>query len=174
MKIGIIYYSRTGNTKKLAEIAFDLLKGMLHEVSLFSIENFSPENEQQFDLLIIGSYCDSNNYPKKVHELFASLTKNKHLASFVTHSTYSSGPYYQAWAAGSETFYDSYCSENNVVNKGYFHCQGKPSRAISLFIRSAIIKDKGEWKEFKADMNNHPNEQEIVAFKAFIHSIIPA
>lgn len=174
MKLGIIYYSRTGNTKKLAEIAFDLLKGMQHEVTLLPIEKFSPDNEPQFDLLIIGSYCDSNNYPKKVRELFASLKKNTHLASFVTHSTHSSGPYYREWAAGSETFYESYCRENNVVNKGYFHCQGKPSMAINMFIRSAIIKDKDEWKAYRADKNNHPTEQEIAAFKTFIHNIIQA
>ena len=172
MKIGIIYYSRTGNTKKLAEIASDLLKGLQNEITLMPIEAYNPQNGQQFELLIIGSYCDSNNYPKKVRELFTSLKKNTHLASFVTHSTHSTGPYYRDWAAGSETFFDTFCRENDMLNKGYFHCQAKPSMAISLFIRSAIIKDNDQWKEYKADMNNHPNEQEIAAFKDFIHSVV--
>lgn len=171
MKIGIIYYSRTGNTKKLAEIASDLLKELQHEVTLMPIEAYNPQKGKQFDLVIIGSYCDSNNYPKKVRELFTSLKKNTHLSSFVTHSTHSTGPYYRDWAAGSETFFNDFCREYNMVNKGYFHCQGRPSLAISLFIHNAIIKDNEQWKVYKADMNNHPNEQEIADFKKFIDTL---
>ena len=172
MKIGIIYYSKTGITKKLSEIATAQLRATSHEVKLLPIENYNYFAEEKYNLLIIGSFCEPNNYPEKVRGLFSSLKVNKCLASFVTHSTYESGPYYQNWGAGCNAFYERYCDENKVVNKGYFHCRGKPSLAISLFIRMVVIKDKTDWKEYKRDMNNHPDEIEICRFKEFIENVV--
>ena len=39
MKIGIIYYSRTGNTKKAAQIIKDKLRDKKIEVELFEIKH---------------------------------------------------------------------------------------------------------------------------------------
>ncbi len=172
MKIGIVYYSKTGATKKLSEIAAIQLQNASHEVSLLPLEDYKYDMEGKYDLIIIGSYCDSNDYPKEVRDFLNNKNRNKCLASFVTHATYESGKYYDDWAAGCEIFYKNYCKENAIENKGYFHCRSKPSIAVALFIKMAVIKDKDDWEEYKKDMNDYPGDNEINSFKRFINTLV--
>jgi flavodoxin len=172
VKIGILYYSKTGNTKHLSEIAESLLGSMQHEVIRLPIDKFVNEQEKTFDLLVIGSYCDSNNYPKKVRDLFENLHENKCLASFVTHATYEDGPYYQKWGSGCEKYFNEFCVKNQITNRGYFHCRAKPSIPISIFIRKEVIQDNADWKEYKKDMNRYPGNVEISRFKEFIQNLV--
>lgn len=174
MKIGIIYLSKTGNTKKLAEIAYEIVKDKYR--SEFDIEIKSIEKVDlrriNYDLIIFGSYCDSNSYPRKAKIFFERIKGNKiKLASFVTHATAESGEYYDRWAKGCEEFFYNFCKENNIENLGYFHCQAKPSFAISLFIKSSVFKNRNDWEIYKKDMNRHPSSESIDRFKKFISEI---
>lgn len=173
MNIRIIYASKTGITQRLAEIVDTIFREKKHEVTLSAIDAVTDINDlHAYDLVMIGSYCDSNHYPKKMKNLFHALGPVKSLASFVTHATYESGAYYEKWAAGCETFFQNYCNERHIVNQGYFHCRGKPSKAISIFVRMFVIQDKQDWKEYQRDMNDYPTEHEIQRFKEYIHRLV--
>lgn len=173
MRIGIIYASKTGMTKNLAKRAADQLRGMSLDVSLISIEDYDFSKEDKYDLLLIGSYCDSNNYPKQIRRLFDSIRFNKCIASFVTHSTLDEGPYYDRWAAGCSTYFEKYCEENSVLNRGYFHCRSKPSIGVRIFIKLAVFKNSShDWKEYKKDMNHYPGADEFKRFEEFIASVV--
>jgi len=140
MKIGIIYTTKTGITESFAERATELLRSMAHEVSITPVEEYDVSSDEVFDLLLVGSYCDSNNYPKQMKKGWSSFRKPVAIASFVTHATTDNGPLYEKWAAGCAHFYDSYCADNSVPSKGYFHCQAKPSKAIALFIKMIVFR----------------------------------
>ncbi len=173
MNIGIIYCSKTGNTEKLAEYAAELFTDLSNNVSLIPIKKYNYKNEQLFDLLIIGSYCDSNSMARPVLKLFNSLHKNKNIACFVTHSTYDSGPYYDSWAKGCETYFRQYCKDNSIERYNYFHCRGKPPRLISIFIKMMVFKkEKDDWKNYRADMNAYPDENDINNFRNFIMNLV--
>ncbi len=170
MKIAIIYYSKTGNTKKLSQIAYEILKEK-NQVEIIPLEKVKIEN-LDWDLIFLGSYCDSNSYPKKVKEFLNNIRGNiKKIASFVTHATGNTGQYYERWAKGCEDYFYNYCNKNNIENYGYYHCQAKPSLPISIFIKNAVFKEKQDWEDYKKDMNNHPDKEEIDSFKEFISQI---
>lgn len=54
-KVIIIYYSRSGTTKKMANIIYDELKNNGVEVDIFGVEDISPEKLLDYDGIIIGS-----------------------------------------------------------------------------------------------------------------------
>jgi NAD(P)H dehydrogenase (quinone) len=55
-KIAVIYYSRTGNTKKMAEMIIEGVKsGSGIEADLFSVEDFPVDKALEYDGIIIGS-----------------------------------------------------------------------------------------------------------------------
>jgi flavodoxin len=169
MRIGIVYFSKTGVTKGLARIAAEDLGAASHDVELIPLQKLDPAASLAYDLLLIGSYCDSSTYPKAVRELFARLKPGARVASFVTHSTLESGPLYEKWAAGCEKFFAAHCARNGLMNKGYFHCRGKPSLAIAVFIRFWVFKkNRAGWKEYRKDLFKYPREAEILRFKEFI------
>ena len=172
MNIGIIYASKTGNTAHLAKIAFDTFEKHAHTVTLVPIENFNFVKENQFDLIVVGSYCDSNSFPKSIKKLFESLKHNKRTACFVTHATEESGEYYNKWAAGCNIYYNDFCTSNKIESAGYFHCRSKPSKVISMFIKVVVFKgNKKAWSEYNSDMNTYPSEIEISRFRDYINDI---
>ena len=54
-KILVIYYSQTGNTKKMAEIILEAIKKEGVEVELKSVGDTKPDELLKFDGIIIGS-----------------------------------------------------------------------------------------------------------------------
>jgi NAD(P)H dehydrogenase (quinone) len=54
-KILVIYYSRTGNTQKMAQLISDSLKAGSHDVVLKKVEDTSIEDLKLADGIIIGS-----------------------------------------------------------------------------------------------------------------------
>ena len=55
-KIVVIYYSRTGNTKKMSEMIAEgaRIEGEI-QVDVFDVENFSTEKVLEYDCIIVGS-----------------------------------------------------------------------------------------------------------------------
>ncbi len=64
MKILILYYSESGNTKKIAESMFNALKDV-HQIELFSIKKAKIENLQNYDLIFLGAPCHHSTLAKK-------------------------------------------------------------------------------------------------------------
>lgn len=171
MNIGVIFASKTGNTAHLAQIAGDAFEKDSHTVTLIPIENYNYQKEPQFDLLMVGSYCDSNTFPKGIKKLFESLTHNKRIACFVTHATEESGEYYNKWAAGCNSYFSDFCYRKKIESAGYFHCRSKPSKAIAIFIKVVVFKgNKKAWSDYKSDMNDYPRENEIQRFRDFVNN----
>jgi flavodoxin len=135
MNIAVLYYSKTGNTKMLAEIACSEIKNNGHSVDLFNMNKNELPDCIQYDLVLLGSYCDSNSYPQIVRKILENL-KCKKLGVFVTHATYEDGVYYEKWAKGCEAFYDNICKVRHIEKAGYFHCRSKPSGPIALFCKN--------------------------------------
>lgn len=66
-KVLIAYYSKGGNTKKMAEILFDELKSRNLDVTVKSVEEVDIDSLPQFDGYIVGSpnYFGTMAYPVK-------------------------------------------------------------------------------------------------------------
>jgi NAD(P)H dehydrogenase (quinone) len=69
MKAVIIYYSRSGTTKKMAEIIYDEIKNKGVVVDIFSVEKINPKQLLDYDGIIIGSPTYYGTLAAQIKEL---------------------------------------------------------------------------------------------------------
>jgi len=74
-KVGVIYYSRTGNTEKMAKAVYEGVKSEGVEVELKKVEETEPEDLLNWDGIIVGSPCYYGLPAASVKELFDRSVK---------------------------------------------------------------------------------------------------
>lgn len=70
MKIVVIYYSRGGTTKKMAEVIYKEIKGRDVDVDIFSVSEVKPEQLLDYDGIIVGSPTYYGTLAAQIKELF--------------------------------------------------------------------------------------------------------
>jgi len=113
MKIAVIYSSKTGNTKKIAEA---VLEGLPKETEMLSVETApSPE---KFDFIIMGYWVDKGTADKNAMDYMKSIS-NKKVAIFATLGAYPDSDHAKdSLKAGAE------CLGDNCEVIDTFICQG--------------------------------------------------
>lgn len=74
-KVGVIYYSRTGNTENMARAVYEGVKSENVEVELKKVEETTPEDLLQWDGIIVGSPCYYGLPAAPIKELFDRSVK---------------------------------------------------------------------------------------------------
>ena len=179
MKILIIYFSQTGNTKKIAE-AIHEITSKNHDSTLERIKKVKIEDLVNFDLIFIGSACHDSDLAKPVLRFLKKIPESPKyaIAGFYTHSTYLPEgddrikKLSQRWSGKCRATFEEFKEEKNINFKGSFRCQGIPSPPIEQFIHKTIIKDDEEWTEFLEEVKKHPNEKDLENVKKFAQDII--
>ena len=82
MKGIIIYSSKTGNTKRLAEYLYHAFEGR-HELTLCSIDDYKQYKKENFDFALVGGWVHRAMPDKKVQKLLKKAAFPK-LGLFVT------------------------------------------------------------------------------------------
>ena len=102
MKTCVLYFSRTGNTKRLAEAISDSTKA-----PAFDIASFQPSVVENYDLLIIGTPVEGSRPTKEILAFIERLPKaaGKKAILFCTHAL---------WKGSTFKIL-----EENLANKGY-------------------------------------------------------
>ena len=83
MKTCVLYFSRTGNTKRLAEAISDLAKA-----PIFDIASSEPSVVENYDMLILGTPVEGFRPAKETMEIVERLpkTEGKKAILFCTHA----------------------------------------------------------------------------------------
>jgi flavodoxin len=180
MRILVVYYTQTGNTKKIAEAIFSELESLGHEVALESARGLKPRDLVGYEVIFLGSPCHSSDLAKPVKRLLERMEASAgvKLAGFVTHSTYTPDggererKLHEQWAGKCAGTFERACAAKGLVWSGYFGCQGAPSKPIEIFIRRAAIKDPKEWPAYIAEAKKHPDAQDEARARAFAREVI--
>ena len=182
MKVLVAYYSETGNTEKIARAIYEEASKK-HEAHLKRIQDINADTLNDYDLVFLGSACHSSDLATPVKKILKALPESPKfkLAGFFTHSTYAPqqtehSPRAQAlfdkWASKCIHSFESICKEKQITFKGYYHCQGAPSRPIQTFIRATIIKSDDVWETYMQEAQKHPNQEDIEKASDFARKII--
>ena len=89
MKVLVVYYSETSNTKRVAEsISEEASRG--HETDLKRLEDVNVEDLKGYDFIFFGSSCHSSDLAKPMIRFLETIPPNPQfsMAGFYTHSTY--------------------------------------------------------------------------------------
>ncbi len=179
MKVLVVYYSKTGNTKKIADVIHETAS-INHEATILPINECSIEDLNNYDLLFIGSACHDATLAKPMREFLESLSNENTFvfAGFYTHSTAlpkgseRNIQLFNDWAGQCQMFFEKVSIDKKIEFLGDFHCQGKPSFLIEKFIQFKIIKDRKEWPSYKKELRLHPAQSDFLAAADFTKEII--
>jgi len=88
MKTCVVYFSRTGNTKRLAQAIADSLKA-----PIFAMAETQPSAIQDFDLVIVGTPVEGASPAKEASAFIENMPKveGKKAVVFCTHRLFGSG-----------------------------------------------------------------------------------
>jgi len=129
MKILVVYFSQTGNTRKVAEAIFEVIEANKEIKPLEEIQSL-----EGYDLTFIGFPVLQFGPPRRVRIFLEQNSKGKNVALFATHASWNSpelAPLLEAWLQKCKVP----AAEANLV--GFFDCQGELSESsASQFLKS--------------------------------------
>jgi len=144
----VTYFSRTGNTKKVAETIFKALDGE---------KDLKPMDEDlgvaEYSLVFIGFPVQSHSVPYKVEVFLKRVPAGKKIALFCTHGSL------PGHKLSREALEYAVVLTSKAKVLGTFACRGKLSlSALEVLGKSP---EHQEWIEMAASANTHPNETDL-------------
>lgn len=168
MKILVTYFSKTGNTKMIAE-AIHEITSQSNDSTLKNFKNLKVEELDNYDLVFLGAACHHSDLAPPILKFIKKIPESPtfKLAGFVTHSTYPPegserhAELFEQWAGRCEKTFERLQNEKEIDFKGFYRCMGKPSKPIKVFIHKKIITEDEEWAEYKVEVAKHPDENDL-------------
>lgn len=158
-KILVTYFSRTGNTKKIAEAIHDSIGQDAVILPLDKVEDLRP-----YSLVFIGFPVQSHSVPYQAELFLKKVPPGKKIALFSTHGS----------LPGMNLSRQALEYASILVAKakllGTFACRGKVSmQALEVLGRSP---EHEEWTDMAASASTHPDKHDIADAKAFAKWIL--
>jgi hypothetical protein len=156
MRYLVTYYTKTGNTRKVAEAIFEALPGDKVMKPLDEVDDL-----EWFDLIFIGFPVMQFGPPGAVKKFCARRTVKKNIALFITHAipSESEDPLQQAILAKELERCRSICP--GAVVTGFFHCQGEMSGSTAQELLESGIPMLAGFGQMRDITLGHPNQSEI-------------
>lgn len=158
-KILVTYMSLTGNTKKVADAIFEVLKGDK------SIKTLDEANDlDDYELIFIGFPVHSHSVPFKIEELIKRIPSGKKIALFSTHGSLTGG------RLSREALEHASILASGSKILGTFSCRGKVSlHAMEVLSKSPEHK---AWVEMAASAQTHPDQNDLEDARSFAQWIM--
>ncbi len=160
-KVLVTYFSRTGNTEKVAQAIYDEVNDTKN---IKPVEELGEEDLQNHTLIFIGFPVYSHSVPFFMEKILRSIPAGKKIALFSTHGSFRGNPlskealeYASTLAAGAQIL-------------GTFSCRGKVShQAMEQFEKTP---EHHTWAEMAASAGNHPDKNDLDEAREFAERIL--
>lgn len=164
MKMAVVYSSRTGNTKKIAEaIAAELLGAICVEVT-------QAPDPAHFDLIAVGFWAKRGSADLAAQAYMKKIT-GKNVITFFTLGAYPDSDHAQQCVTAANACYGENC---RVL--GTFWCQGAVDPRLVAHRLNHSEKAKHPITPARrkrwADAAMHPNEDDVAAARAFTRNLM--
>lgn len=83
MDVTLVYFSQTGNTRKVAETMADTFRDLGHSVRTVSLKKATPEDATTGDLVGVGSPCFTGQAPTPIKDFLRALPPLSNRRAFV-------------------------------------------------------------------------------------------
>ena len=154
----VTYFSRSGNTKKVAEAIFEAIEGAK---DLKAIEEAQPLDD--YSLVFVGFPVQSHSVPYKVEEFLKTIPAKKKIALFCTRGAL------PGHRLSREAIEHAVILAAKAKVLGTFAVRGR----ISMQASEALSRspEHQEWTDMAASANTHPNETDLTEAKVFARQI---
>jgi len=165
MKTAVVYSSKTGNTKKVAEA---VVNGIASEVKLYSVED--KIHIEKYDFVFCGFWIDKGKPNTEAAEFMATLC-NKKVALFATLGAYPDSQHAKDSLENSKN-----CLGDNCEVVDSFICQGAIAPKLIRWMSSLPTDhphspDKQRVKRWK-DASSHPDKKDLDNAKEFAANVL--
>ena len=155
----VTFYTRTGNTRLVAEAIFAEIAGDKALKPVAEVEEVAP-----YETVFVGFPVLSHTVPYPVEIFLKKIPAGKRLALFSTHGS----------VTGSSLSREAIEYASLLAAKakiaGTFSCRGKVSlEALEIFMRSA---EHAAWAEMAASAATHPDAHDLADARAFARRIM--
>lgn len=167
----LVWESRTGTARTLCRRAAILLERRGWTVRSVPARTADPQVLRNADLVVFGTYCAANRPARETRKLWSLPLVLNRTAAFVTHASDEAGPRYEAWAAGPQSEFEAFASRCAGVSAGYFHCRGRASPLLRLFVRAGLFRGTREGALWNRSHREHPGMDALERFDGFVEGL---
>ncbi len=153
----VTYFSKTGNTKTVAEAIYGALEGdkaikPLHEL-------VESDINLEFSLIFIGFPVHSHSIPFPVEEFLKKIPRGKRIAFFSTHGSLTGS------RLSREALEYATVLASQVTVLGTFSCRGNVSpQALDVLEKSP---EHQAWAEMAVTAGTHPDKADLEDARSF-------
>jgi flavodoxin len=150
----VTYFSRTGNTKKVAEAIFEEIPGDKVLKPMDEVQDLAA-----YPHIFVGFPVQSHSVPYQAEVFLKKVGEGKKVALFSTHGS----------VTGSNLSREALEYASILVSKaklvGTFSCRGKVSmKALEVLMKSP---EHEAWADMAASAATHPDEHDLAEARAF-------
>jgi flavodoxin len=159
MKSLVVYYSETGNTKKVAEAIYEGIQQEREILDLGSVKDLKG-----YDLIFFGFPVISGKMAKKAAEFLETNSQGRRIALFCTQGAAKDSKF----ALGALEHAKKICSGATV--SGTFNCRGEVVHKIL-----EAVSQKPEfhsWVESAKDSTGHPDQSDLEQATEFAKEVV--
>jgi flavodoxin len=159
MKILVTYFTKSGNTEKVARAIYEVIGGNKKMLPLKEVKK--PNG---YDIVFCGFPVHSHSVPLPVQNFIKSIPPGKKLALFITHGSLRGGEL----ATTAIEHAISLASKLKLL--GTFGCRGK----VEPKIIEALLKqpEHRAWAETAKSAASHPDESDLEDARHFAKKIL--
>ncbi len=155
----VAYFTRTGNTRRIAEAIFEAIESEKEILTLDKVDHLSP-----YDLVFIGFPVQMHSVPLPVEDFLKRLPAGKKIALFCTHGSLA------GHRLSREALEYAAILASRAKILGMFSSRGKLSvQALDALHRSP---EHQEWVEMAASAGGHPNAVDLEEARVFARQMI--
>jgi flavodoxin len=163
MKTLVVYFSQTGNTKKVAEVIYEVIPG---EKDLKALDEL--EDLEGYGLIFYGFPIQGMKPAKDAGEFLAAQGAGKKIAPFVTHGAPEDAERVKPWLDGVREL----ISQVGAELAGLFNCQCEVSQQIVEFLLNSDNPDYRQYGRETAEAKGLPDEARLERARSFASEII--
>jgi len=159
MKALVTYYSKSGNTEKLARAIYEAI-----HVEKEIIPVGSVQNTEGYDVIFVGFPVQAHSVPATVHPFFKGLPVGQKLVLFCTHGSLKGGHLpkqaieHALSLAPRAKIIGTFCARGEVEPKVIEGLMNKPEHSA--------------WAEEALGAGDHPDEADLADVQEFARGII--
>lgn len=160
MKILVTYYTKTGNTKAVAEAIRDALQKEDCEIRPVK----EVESTKDYSLIFCGFPVHAHSVPVAVHNFIKKIEPGKKIGLFSTHGSKTDGQ------MPKEAISQAVGLAKDLEVLGSFNCRGEVAQEI---IDDLMAKPEHKaWAMEAASAKAHPDKADLEDAKTFAHGIL--
>lgn len=160
MKILVTYYTKTGNTKAVADAIFEALHPEDKEIKAIK----EVDSTDEYTLVFCGFPVHAHSVPVTVHNFIKSIRPGKKIAFFSTHGAKTDGQ------MPREAIHQAVGLAKELEVLGSYTCRGEVEQEI---IDDLMNKPEHKaWAMEAASAKDHPDEADLEDARTFARGML--